>query len=557
MPTLTVLYGPDHGHSFTAKGESLVIGRSTSDLQLSDSGCSRQHARIQPSSGYWYIEDLHSANGTYVNGHGINSALRLNHGDQIRIGCSLLLFHDQSIWDGNGDSSEINNAADVQVHQNSDDPISTTIKAMPDDDEGYADNASHTQTVSSWSMIDQFVDILATSQSKEALLNRVADIVMDQLQASRLIILRLDSRGDDLIPEVARFRREINNQKPSIEVSEKITQRVLDIRDGVLCSNAIGDKRFATNSSQDSIHRLGLRSVICVPILAHDHVFGLLHADSTTADGLFNEDQLRLAVAIGRMTGIAIDNIDLRQSRMRTERLAATGETVAYLSHHMRNLLQGMQSGAEIVEIGIGREEIDRIRSGWQLIRRNIDRTLNFASNMLTFSKKREPYMREVNINLVVEEVLSLTQTHCKEESIRIETSLGPLPPLASDFDGLHQVIHNIVLNAIQAVDGRQGHIQVTTRYDAACEKVFITVADNGPGISERQLEHIFDAFHSGKGHAGTGLGLAASKKIVEELNGTIRVEVPPNLGTRMIVSIPATSTTSFNIDQTPKPDSA
>jgi len=554
VPTLTVLYGPDHGNSFTTRVESLVIGRSAADLQLSDGGCSRQHARITPQKGIWCIEDLHSANGTYVNGHAISSATRLYHGDQIRIGCSLLLFHDQSGWDGRSGSSAINQAIDVKLNQPSDASILSTMNAMSEDAELRADDSNETQEESSWSIICHFAKILATSHSTEALLNRVADIVMDQLNASRLIVLRVDAQGGDLVPEVARFRCEINNQRPCIEVSEKITSHVLGKRDGVLCRDAISDERFANNSSQDSIHRLGLRSVICVPIVANDHVYGLLHADSSATDSAFSEEQLRLTVAIGWVTGIAIDNIDLHQSRMRTERLVATGETVAYLSHHMRNLLQGMQSGSEFVEGGLDKADITQVRSGWQMIRRNIDRTLNFATNLLSFSKKRQPYFREVNVNLVVEDVLLLVQKFCKEESISIETSLGQLPTIPSDFDGLHQVIHNIVLNAAQAVRSRHGFFKVATNYNADTEDIIITVTDNGPGISEQEIGHIFEAFHSGKGHAGTGIGLAASKKIVEELNGVIRAETLPDSGARLTVSLPATMTTSFDSDKTPLP---
>ncbi|MBN4058860.1 FHA domain-containing protein [bacterium AH-315-J04] len=554
MPTLTVLYGPDHGHSIAADTEPFVIGRSAADLQLSDGGCSRQHARLKPSQGSWLIEDLHSANGTYVNGQAISSAKILRHGDQIRIGCTLLLFHDQSCWDGRSGSSAINKAVEVKLNQPSDASIITTMHAMAAEADRGEGDAPDNQHDSSWSIIYHFAKILATSQSKEALLNRVADIVMDQLNASRLIVLRVDTRGHELVPEVARFRSEKNNQRPCIEVSEKITSHVLEKRDGVLCSDPINDERFVGSGSHDSIHRLGLSSVICVPIIAHDHVYGLLHADSSTADDAFSQEQLRLVVAIGWVTGIAIDNIDLHQTRMRTERLAATGETVAYLSHHMRNLLQGMQSGSEFIETGIDKSDIDYIRSGWQMIRRNIDRTLNFATNLLTFSKKRQPYIREVNVNLVVEDVLLLIQKLCQEEGISIETALGQLPPLASDFDGLHQVIHNIVLNAVQAVRNKRGIVKIATIYDAASEDIIITVTDDGPGISERELAHIFEAFHSGKGHAGTGLGLAASKKIIEELNGQINAETLPESGSRLTVTLPVTLTASFDIDQTPQP---
>ena len=81
----------------------------------------------------------------------------------------------------------------------------------------------------------------------------------------------------------------------------------------------------------------------------------------------YTPEQLRLVVAIGRLAGLAIENLQLMQSRVETERLAAAGETVAYLSHHIRNILHGMLGGADVAALGLKRMAIDTLQSGWRL----------------------------------------------------------------------------------------------------------------------------------------------------------------------------------------------
>jgi len=126
---------------------------------------------------------------------------------------------------------------------------------------------------------------------------------------------------------------------------------VLKTREGVLCANAMTDDRFSGDSKQDSVHRLGLKSILCVPILVREEIVGLFHLDCSMSRHTYTQEQLRLVVAVGRLAGMAIENLRLQESRVQTERLAAAGETVAYLSHHIRNILQGMQGGADVVEL--------------------------------------------------------------------------------------------------------------------------------------------------------------------------------------------------------------
>jgi signal transduction histidine kinase len=330
---------------------------------------------------------------------------------------------------------------------------------------------------------------------------------------------------------------------------------VLKTRDGVLCANAMTDERFHGENNQDSIHRLGLRSIVCVPIVARDQIHGIFYLDCSMSHHTYTQEQLRLVVAIGRLAGLAIENVRLVQSRVRTERLAAAGEAVAYLSHHIRNILQGMQGGAEVVELAMKRQAFDMMRSGWTLMRRNLDRIYLLTLNMLTFSKDRKPRIESAHLNAILSDVVSLAQGRADEKGVMILTEFEEIPAIPIDPDGMHQVAHNILLNALEAAPKEGGRVILSTHYEPTAGCVRMAVSDNGPGIDPKDRDRIFDVFHSSKGHAGTGLGLAAAKKIVAEMNGSIDVESALNEGTTFVVILSATHIRLADSDKTHGPD--
>jgi len=321
--------------------------------------------------------------------------------------------------------------------------------------------------------------------------------------------------------------------------SSTIINHVLNTREGVLCANAMNDPRFARDDKAASLQSLGLRSVICVPILVRDEVRGIIHLDCLMSRHTYTHDQLRMAIAVGRMCGMAAENQRLAAERVQRERLAAVGETVAYLSHHIRNLLQGLRSGTDIVEMGLKRPDQAKIRSGWHIVQNNLDRIHHLTTNMLTFSKDRQPRIELTQINSVIEDAVSLAQRPADDRSIMLLTDLADdLPAVPADPDGVHQAVYNLILNAIAACPDDSGRVVVKSAFDAKKQAVRITVRDNGPGISEKFFPHLFQPFQSSKGQGGTGLGLAAAKKITDDMHGDISVQSKPDEGTKFIITL-------------------
>ncbi|UCC29728.1 MAG: FHA domain-containing protein [Phycisphaerales bacterium] len=541
MPTLYVLQGPDKGRTYQTPDEPAVIGRSSDHIQLSDNSTSRRHAEIRPADGTWILVDLNSSNGTYLNGQRILAPIELKHGDQIKVGGTLLVFSGLEHVESFTGAQMIRDLVDLDLNiPSAGSSILTAVDASAESVILQPPEAA--DAVAAWNVVYKIAGMIGTIESVEAFLERVTDIVFDHLVADRLILLMYSSDTDKLTPQVVRYRSQQRGRRPKIVTSQTIINHVLKTRDGILCANAMTDDRFSRENKQDSIHRLGLRSIICVPIIARDQIHGILHLDCSMSRHTYTQEQLRIAVAVGRLAGMAIENTQLLETRVQTERLAATGETVAYLSHYIRNILQGMQGGAEVVEHGIQNKCIETTESGWGLIRRNLDRILALTVNMLTFSKERSPRIEMSQLERTVEDVVALVRKRADEKRVMVLTDLEEMPPVPLDPDGMHQVLNNIILNAIEAAPSSNGRVNISTSYRADDGQVVVSIGDNGPGIEPEERDKVFDPFHSSKGQGGTGLGLAAANKIVAELNGEIELESVVGEGTTFHVKLPIKS---------------
>ncbi len=547
---MIVLKGPDKGRSFDTTAERMVLGRQSGDVPLTDHSISRRHAQLRLVNNEWIIEDIRSSNGTYVNGTRICGPTGVQSGDRIRLGKSVFVFRNDVQQSRNGLAM-----GKDQVHLESEDPSwdSAILASVAASEQSIILASPETHdAVHAWNVMYQIAEAIATHSSVDELLERMADTIVQHLRVDRLFILMRDDASGGLQPRVVRYQVK-RREKGAIVTSRRIINHVLETREGVLCANAQSDARFGADQKDASIHNLGLRSVICVPILTHEEAVGVMHFDCNMARHTYTQQQLLLATAIGNMVGMAIENARLIESRVKNERMAAVGETVAHLSHNIRNILQGMRSGADVIEIAINRGSMENVRTGWQIVQRNVERTYRLAINMLTFSKQRKPHIEMTQLNTLVTDAVSLIERAAADRGVTIETDLGDLPAAPMDADGIHQVASNILTNAIDACPDKSGHIVVSTSYDVDTSDVVLSIRDNGPGISEEDMADVFKPFHSTKGHGGTGLGLAAARQIVDEHDGRLVLKSDKS-GTTFTIYLTTTRAALADSDETHGP---
>lgn len=500
---------------------------------LTDNTVSRHHAELnKKNNGTWIIRDLNSANGTYVNGVKLSSVLELKQGDQIRCGTSLLVF-------GGVKTSSISGQLDGLRIDDDGNLIESSIMATTPslDDSVIIAGPETSNAVGNLRLLYELSTTINSIFDRQQLLERVLDMIFDNLPADRgFILLREDNNNNDMKPMAVRYRSQ--EHKGEITISHTIVDHVVKNKEGVICSNAMRDPRFAKGKS---VQNYAIRSAICVPITFRERILGVIHVDTTVSTHTYASDQLRLLTAIGFQTGLALEHARLYQTGVRAERLAAAGETVAYLSHGIKNILQGLQSAADMVELGLNKRKIDVAKKGWSILQRNLNKVQNLVLNMLAYSKVRQPHLVLTQLNHLVSECVELLASQADEKKVGLITDLDEqLPAIAVDPDGIQQVILNLILNAIDAVQEKNGVITIKTAYDSDRHEGLLSVSDNGPGIETSQLSGIFQAFHSSKGHAGTGLGLAVVKKIVEEHDGKVDVESNHEEGTTFTIRLPS-----------------
>jgi signal transduction histidine kinase len=534
VASIQVIQGPDKGRTFDlSKGEN-VIGRQSDVAPLTDGTVSRQHAKVVLRDTAYVLEDNGSANGTYLNGIKLTRPTALKRGDQIRCGASLLVFGGgrpsaQAALDVDEEGNLVDAAIVATVPSNEDSVIIPTPEAGA-------------EAIGNLRVLYGLIADANSTFSVDILLQRTLDKVFDVLKrADRGYIMLIDKAGKlslkaSLLSDSA---KDANHASP-VPISRTIINEVVSKQVGVLSSNAMSDKRF---TSGKSVHDFGIRSAICAPIKGRDGILGVIHVDTSVSNQTYSTEQLRLLTAIGYQTGMLLDNIRLHEETVRSERLAAAGETVAYLSHHIKNMLQALGAGTDIVEMGLKKDDLARAKQGWPIVQRNLGRINDLILNMLAFSKSREPLLETLSINHVLEDCLELIAASADGRGVAVISDLDDQPPIPADAAGLHQAFMNLLNNALDAVPDQTGVVTVTSAYDSMNRQVVVSVADNGTGIDHQYMDKIFDAFYSTKGQKGTGLGLAVTQKVVKEHCGKITVQSAPREGTKFTIFLPSLPT--------------
>src|SRR5262249_10484091 len=165
-------------------------------------------------------------------------------------------------------------------------------------------------------------------------------------------------------------------------------------------------------------------------------------------------DHLALAIAIAHQAALAVEETRYHQAMVHAERLAAVGQTIAALSHHIKNILQGLRSGGEILELGLKDKDEALLQQGWRMMEKNQAKIYDLVMDMLSYSKEREPAIEDTDLNAVVRDVIELLQTRAAGRGVDLKTRLDEsLPPCPTDPEGIHRALLNIVGNALDAVE--------------------------------------------------------------------------------------------------------
>ena len=223
-----------------------------------------------------------------------------------------------------------------------------------------------------------------------------------------------------------------------------------------------------------------------------------------------------------------------RTQMSRAEHLATLGEIAAGLAHEIRNPLAGIAGVIDVAARDLPGSS--PARAVIQDVRQEISQINHIVGDLLQTARPHPPDIRRSELNVTVEHSVMLARQQALSKPIEIVLQKNPdLPGVEHDSDQIHQVLLNLLLNSIQAIDGPGRIIVELERHE---DQVAISVSDTGRGISATDLPNIFRPFYTTKGN-GTGLGLSLARRIVEEHQGRIEVASSVGKGTKFTVLLP------------------
>ncbi len=281
-----------------------------------------------------------------------------------------------------------------------------------------------------------------------------------------------------------------------------------------------------------------LRSLLVLPLRNGDRVLGVV-ATANPKVTSYDSPYLEIAERLCHLAAISVDNAALHAEAVRKERQAVTGQVMAGLSHDIRNMLHAMQAGMYLLRSGVEKKDLGRVVESYPVLEQAMERVSTLVLDMLEFSMTRTPRREPVDVNSLIGEAVEANERLAKEKDVRfvldLDDRIGTVP---IDSAGIFRCVANLLTNAVEAMEGG-GTVTISTGGTDARGAVTVSVRDDGPGIADNDMPHLFDALFTTKGSKGTGLGLAVTRKIVEEHGGEILVHRPAQGGTEFVIRLP------------------
>ncbi len=226
------------------------------------------------------------------------------------------------------------------------------------------------------------------------------------------------------------------------------------------------------------------------------------------------------------------------------ERMAAIGETVAGMSHTIKNIAGGLKGGMYVLEKGLSLDNKTYLQQGWDMVRGNVEKITNLSLDLLNYSKTGDITMEPCDPNQPVRDTARLVAPQVKARGVGFEMALAQgMAPVCMDSEGIQRCLLNVVVNALDAcVEGGGDPGDKRVRLRTLSEPgwgVTYQISDNGCGMDDEVQTGLFKRFFTTKGTRGTGIGLMLTKKIIEAHRGEIRVASERGKGTSFVIRLP------------------
>lgn len=429
-------------------------------------------------------------------------------------------------------------------------------KWMPGD-QLYLPILHHDGTVFGYLSVDAPADGVRPSEEMVRLLDILLDHGALHIETQRLreqlrqraeeLELRVQERTSELRMSQEKFSRLVNSTTDIVYITDE-TDKLIYLNEafsrtlGYVRENYVGRQLRKMLEELMTDNPMNRRALHELSAAAADHAIHHVEVVARSGDKRMleiNRTIMRQAGDYRGSQGIVRDITEHRallQQLVTTERLATTGRLTAGVAHEINNPLQAITShlSAALQKIQDKQDPGENLRQ----IREGIERIRQIVRGMLDLHRAPAAPRVAVNLNELVEKVVSLVGRDVREASVELHLDLAPgLPNIQGSPQELQQVLLNLVLNATEAMPGG-GQLTIISRSTETT--VELRVQDTGTGISPEHLTQIFEPFFSYKpAGTGTGLGLYLSKNIVEMHQGKISARSRKDKGTTFTLTFP------------------
>lgn len=525
---LEVVRGELPEKTFLLAPRAYTLGRARhNDLSLPDPSISKAHARIDHEGGSFFIEDMGSLHGVYVDAVRVQRA-ELGDGAQVQLGNVTLRF---SVVGPDGHST---------------------------------DEAVEFPWVEQQQLLLSLVQALNSTLVLSQVLEQVLDALMRITRAERGFLLLSDPPSDGAGSEpvgglhVRVARRRGGESIPLADVqglSSSVVRKALRTGETVATGNAVADPSLG---AAQSVILMDLRTIVCIPLRsprveadgAGGRTLGAIYVDNPETSAPFSPDSLRISEALAHHAALAIENAqlfereqatirELRQAQSRllqSEKLATIGQMAAGIAHELNTPLTYIMGNLELMQAqSLSDPQQTMLRS----MARGADRLKGLAQSLLAFSRPAREVPVTLSVNDVIDRSLELCHYQILRGGVALQKQLAAdVPTVSGVSNQLEIALINLVVNAIHAMEGG-GTLMVASA--ARGDDVEIVVSDTGHGIPEAIHSTIFEPFFTTKPEGkGTGLGLSTVLMIVERHQGRIELTSAAGKGTTFRILLPA-----------------
>ncbi len=306
-----------------------------------------------------------------------------------------------------------------------------------------------------------------------------------------------------------------------------------------------GQKEF--KETLDKLKEAG--AMLCIPLMVKGRLIGVFSLDNKMSGDMFTSQDLELLSTVANQAATAIENAklyeemrEMEKSLHRADKLTALGTLASSIAHEIRNPLVSIKTFTQLAPRKFNsRDFLDKFQT---IVPEELERMETILNQLLSFGRSSQPEFHPINVEEVIDSILSLMNTELAQSNIEVIKLYGnDIPQIVADGEQLKQVFMNIVLNAIQAMP-EGGDLKIITglqqEFVDSDTSVFVAIKfeDTGCGIPQENLNDLFNPFFTTK-NGGSGLGLSISHRIIKEHNGHIDVESTAGKGTTFTVKLP------------------